>query len=100
MRGSRFAIDFLGGHIFEGYTLGEEWNGFACPYFTFEQAQCLMEEWRASGRGAYFDAGLDRFTFEVDTAEGKDSDNFSAVELDGVKLYPIGASCWIWEEVA
>ena len=20
--------------LFDGYTLGEEWNGFACPYFT------------------------------------------------------------------
>ncbi len=27
------------GVMLEGFTAGETWNGWDCPYFTFEQAQ-------------------------------------------------------------
>jgi len=99
MRAAKFAIDFLEGQIFEGYTKGEDWNGFACPYFTLEQARRLVDAWRMAGRDATYDAEADRFFFKVDGVGEEDCDSFSAIEADGMTLYPVGNSCWIWEEV-
>ena len=99
MHKSEFVIDFLEGQTFEGYTQGEEWNGFACPYFTFQQAQTLVEAWRAAGHNARYDSEADCFAFEIVSGEGSDYDSFPAIEVDGLKVYPVGASCWIWEEM-
>ena len=99
MRKTKFAIDFFDGQMFEGYTQGENWNGFACPYFTYEQAQVLLNAWQAKGWNARYDAKEDRFTFGVNTGGGEQEyDSFSAIELQGMKLYPVGAFYWIWEE--
>lgn len=96
MRATKFTIDSLDGYVFDGYTDGEEWNGFACPYFTYNQAEKVLEAYLATGRKAWYDADADRFVFEVD---GKDEvDSFNAVELVGEKFYPVGAFCWIWDE--
>jgi hypothetical protein len=61
MRVADFALDFLDDVTFEGYTQGETWNGFACPYFSFEQAQGMG----ASRRSAWLDAGVPVFTGDV-----------------------------------
>jgi len=99
MRKTKFAIDFFNDQTFEGYTQGENWNGFACPYFTFEQVQELLNAWQAKGWDASYDAEKDRFTFEVNTSTAEqECDSFSAIEFRGTKLYPVGAFCWIWEE--
>lgn len=99
MREAKFNIDFLEGQVFEGYTRGEDWNGFACPYFTFEQAHRLLEAWRSSGRSARYNGEADQFDFEVDASGERERDQFPAVNVDGVKMYPIGNGCRIWEEV-
>ena len=91
----RFTLDFLEGQQFEGYTRGEDWNGFACPYFTFDQAQCIADAWRGSGKNASYDNNRDEFTFEMQDGE---EDRFYSEEIEGVKLYPIGAGSWIWSE--
>ena len=39
MRPTKFKIESLGCEVFDGFTKGEEWNGWDCPYFTFNQAQ-------------------------------------------------------------
>ncbi|MBV9924480.1 MAG: hypothetical protein JOZ96_05510 [Acidobacteria bacterium] len=98
MRPAKFALDFLEGQEFEGFTRGETWNGFACPLFTREQAERLAEAWRARGHEARYDAGADAFTFQMDSG-GEEYDTFPAVEADGQRLYPVGASCWIWDEI-
>ncbi len=41
MRQTRFTIDSLNG-IFEGYTLDDDWNGWAVPYFAYEQALLVL----------------------------------------------------------
>jgi len=101
MEKQRFSIDFLDGEIFDGYTNGEYWNGFACPYFTFEQAQAIVSASRARGFDARYDAEADQFTFEMQNSESEDDrDSFPAVKIDNLKVYPIGAHCWIWDEVS
>jgi hypothetical protein len=95
MRLTKFEIDFLGDNQFEGYTRGEDWNGFACPYFTFEQAQQLADTWRESGSNAYYDPVGERFNFGMQNGE---TDSFSSTQVEGQKLYPIGNGRWIWSE--
>lgn len=100
MRPAQFAIDFLEGKTFQGYSQDEYWNGFACPYFSFEQAQQVAEAWRASGSDARYDGEVDAFSFEVNTGEGaKEYESYSGLLIEGMKLYPIGSSNWIWESV-
>ena len=43
LREAKFVIEPLGETVFDGYTQDEDWNGWACPYFTFEQAERIVE---------------------------------------------------------
>jgi hypothetical protein len=43
MRATTFTIEVYGDVRFQGFTQDETWNGWACPYFTFEQAQRIVE---------------------------------------------------------
>ncbi len=65
LREADFRIDFLEGHAFPGFTLGETWNGFAKPYFTFTQAQALATAWSSTGTKAFYDDQQDAFVFEM-----------------------------------
>ena len=101
MRLTNFKIESLGYETFEGFTKGEEWNGWDCPYFTFEQAQKVLKTYnelcRIIGQTnvASYDLSADAFVFPSDDGE---KEIFSSVAEDGQKYYPIGAFCWIWEE--
>lgn len=98
MRETKFVIDTLGDKIFDGYSQGEEWNGWACPYFTFEQSQRILEAHRERGIKAWYDEDSDQFAFDLNQTGQDDIDAFPPIELEGLKLYPIGSGCWIWEE--
>jgi len=77
-----------------------QWNGFACPYFTFEQAMKLIDAWRAKGWQAEYNNTSDQFIFKmIGFADGKNQDSFGADQIEGMKLYPIGTFSWIWDEV-
>jgi hypothetical protein len=100
MRPTKFAIDFLEGKTFDGYTREEDWNGFACPYFSFEQAQHLIDAWHSRGWNAGYNKEADSFLFEIASGAGVTEDEiYSSLEIEGMKLYPIGAFNWIWDEV-
>lgn len=103
MRKTAFSIDFFEGKVFEGLTTDKDWNGFACPYFTFNQAQSIVDAWKEQGLKAGYEEREDLFFFEV-MAFGDDDEecieNFASTEIEGLKLYPIGASCWIWSEAS
>jgi hypothetical protein len=96
-----FTLDPLGDRYFAGYTQGETWNGWDWPYFTFEQGLRIVEAVNSSNPAdtkqikARYDSEKDTFFFSLGP-EG-DSDNFTAIEIEGHKYYPIGAGCWIWE---
>ena len=84
--------------ICEGFTADDHWNGWECPYFTRSEGLKLVEAWNAvsdeaSERGpARHDN--DRFEFTL----GGEVDTFGAESIEGVRLYPIGAYGWCWEE--
>jgi hypothetical protein len=99
---TRFKNDALGFEAFEGYTKGENWNGWDCPYFTFEQAQKILkihnELKRITGEvaQAYYDFDNDFFAFPVADDE---TEIYKPIVENNKKYYPIGAFTWIWEEV-
>ena len=100
MREAKFSHDFLGNSEFQGYTQDEDWNGFACPYFSYDQAMAVAQAWREHGFAANYDEDTGEFVFEVSGGEaGNEFQRFGSIEAEGMKLYPIGAFNWIWGEV-
>ena len=101
MRKTRFGIDCLE-EVFVGYTNGELWNGWACPRFTKEVADKIVELHNHSdGCKATYDEETDTYYFYFDgDDEPYEHKGFDADTVDGVKhLYDIGAWCWIWDEI-
>ena len=102
MRPTQFKIESLGYEVFDGFTKEETWNGWACPYFTFEQAQKVLEQFnlfrRITGQTgfAFYSEPADIFVFPGDENE---PEIFAAIEENGEKFYLVGAFAWIWEEM-
>ena len=102
MRKAKFKIESLGYEAFEGFTKDEEWNGWACPYFTFDQAQKVLKQFNllheiiGQKGSALYDKNADIFVFPDDDNE---PEIFAAITENGQKFYPVGAFGWIWEEV-
>ena len=97
-----FQIDAIESY-FHGVTQDQHWNGFACPLFSFEEAQRLMElnnHTDFCGQIVY-DAAQDAFLFHEFGVESEERpDVFKAVLIDGEKFYPIGAFSWCWQDVS
>ena len=100
MREAKFSHDFLGDSEFRGYTRDEDYNGFACPYFSYDQALPILQAWVEHGLAANYDENSDEFVFEVSGGEaGNEFQRFGAIYANGLKLYPIGVFDWTWAEV-
>src|ERR1017187_9210852 len=91
-------VQFLeGAVVVDGYD--EDWNGWATPRFEFAEAQrligCLKE-----GK-ARFDSERDAFITISQDGEEKFWQGQSVCITDGssIKVYPIGAGSWCWNEV-
>ena len=102
LRKGKFSMECFPEGPFIGYTYGETWNGWACPFFTYLEAVKIvmsMNKHADSSGGvgvepARYDHETDSFVFfDGDTDE---PDIFHAEILDGMKLYPIGNRCWCW----
>lgn len=95
LKKSIFVMDALYGYVFSGFTKGEEWNGWACPYFTREQAEDIVNiHCKVLNASARYDGDGDKFVFEF----SDETEEYPMVIVDGEKLYPIGSHVWIWEE--
>jgi hypothetical protein len=100
MRKTRFVID-TNEKTYEGYTDGTLWNGWECPWFTKEVAEEMMRDFIKEGGEAKYDSETDSYIFQAE--EWDQPDVFDSADVrteDGIQhLYPIGAWCWIWDEV-
>jgi hypothetical protein len=97
MRKTQFTIDAIEGKVFDGFTDGASWNGFACPYFTHEQGNVVLAAFKAAGdKGAHFDAGRDEFVFTGIDERWDEPDRFDGVVINGTVYYAIGAFSWCW----
>ena len=101
-----FILEPLEGLAFAGYTTGHTWNGWACPLFTSDQAERIVEAWHTAGYAADYEPISDTFRFApIDTEADSNPDlgdeevaeQFGAVEIDGLTLYRVGAGAWVWE---
>lgn len=102
MRPAKFKIESLGHEVFEGFTKAENWNGWSCPYFTFEQAQKVLkhhnELHQIIGQKplANYDPSIDAFVFPSGNED--EPEMFAVFTENNRKYYLVGAFCWIWEE--
>lgn len=91
---------------YEGYTMGEHWNGWECPRFTKEIAMQIASDYTESGREfgqiAHYDKAADAFYFEnPDQYDEPEEYQGHDIVCNGEKfhVYAVGAWCWIWDEV-
>jgi hypothetical protein len=94
-------MDSLDGQ-FLGYTDGDLWNGWACPYFVRDVAERVLKASEANGYTWTFSS--ERDSFVVRNAE--DPEDYAPEEFQSVlisfsgqetKVYSIGAYSWIWD---
>ena len=82
---------------FDGWSNGELWNGWAMPRFEFGVCGVILKS--IGDKRARFDGKRDAF---VTVSNGEEE--LWPVELvtisDGtrIKVYPVGAGSWTWEE--
>jgi hypothetical protein len=88
---------------FEGWSQGQRWNGWECPYFEFDTALRMVDAWNNIALcdeeyQARYDEARDAFCFRDGGLEEWDCFGAKTIEIEGktVKVYPIGAFCWTW----
>jgi hypothetical protein len=96
--------------MFEGFTAGRKWNGWATPYFTKAEADKIVKWWNgglsAEDRRvnpAFYDAEAMSYVFPLfDSDEMPDEFYGNGHGVYGEQLpevlYPIGTGCWTWDE--
>ncbi|MEN9675160.1 MAG: hypothetical protein RIS76_1056 [Verrucomicrobiota bacterium] len=98
LRRAQFGMDGVHGR-FHGWTAGESWNGWAKPMFELQEARRVISA-MPELKGQY-DASDDRcITLSQDGEE--EAWNAELIQPDGggtVKVYPVGAGCWCWDEI-
>lgn len=100
MRKTLFTIDGFEA-IWEGYTDGTHWNGWAKPWFTKEVADDIMRVNNKVNGEDYqmrYNAETDTFS-RVSGFEDVD-DEFQGYDINEMHLYPIGNMCWVWDDIA
>ncbi|MGC2237991.1 MAG: hypothetical protein WA584_17660 [Pyrinomonadaceae bacterium] len=95
MRKAKFFLEVLEPYDFEGYTEDDDWNGWSCPYFTFDEAEKIVKAHKQAGLKAIYEESSDEFIFEL---QGE-IEIYAPTTINELKLYPIGTASWIWEEI-
>jgi len=96
-RKTLFALDFFeDNQSIEGITFGDYWNGWDCPYFTFDNAKKLLTIFDEGF--LKFDANQDAFLYDP-YKNGEEIDTFEATIINGEKYYSVGGWNFCWYEV-
>ena len=85
-----------------GYTSGKRWNGWATPYFEFEEAQRVAEGFNECAEyPIQYDEVYDQFyILDNESGELEKWPGEGIHTADGIKkLYGIGAYSWVWDEI-
>jgi len=89
---------------YRAWLTGQKWNGWAMPYFEFEEAMKYATDSQAEGTGAghtAYDPVRDAFVTTRDEGEADEVDEATVILVKGrgaIKVYPIGAGSWTWSE--
>ncbi len=103
-RKAQFGMDAIEG-IYEGYTNGDTWNGWACPSFEYSEAERVLNASRINGFLWSYDNAKDKFIVwnKTEHPDKNAPEVFEAKEIDVeghlIRVYPVGAYAWIWEEL-
>lgn len=88
---------------FAGYTHGDNWNGWATPYFGKDEAMRLMaalNKVRNNPYYAWYDRGQDAFANFYEGDDPNDIEEWQGIQVEvhgqTLTLYAIGAYCWTW----
>ncbi|HJP68164.1 MAG TPA: hypothetical protein VJ846_04610 [Sphingomicrobium sp.] len=91
------------GPSYPAYSRGAVWNGWQCPYFSFDEGMKLTAH--PSLNGFKYDAEKDQFVFDDpeyadDPTYQADSFKPETITVDGqqIKVYAIGAFSWCWRK--
>lgn len=105
---SLFTIDGIDA-IFEGYTDGTHWNGWAKPWFTKKVADNIMRIINknncaeVNGDIMYYVEKTDMIVYDKSALDPDDeeiNEHFQGKDIGGKHLYPIGNMCWVWDDIA
>lgn len=98
----KFTADWLE-KDYDGYTFGEYWNGWSCPYFTKEQGLALLPEWNGTLENEHitFDEAQDTFLIATGDPEWP-FDQYKGQDIETVDgpqhVYPIGSFGYCWDD--
>lgn len=84
-----------------GYTNGDDWNGWATPHFTLEEAKRVAEGFNETAEFPMeYDNIYDQFyILDMNTKELETWKGIDYATDEGIKhLYDIGAYCWVWDQ--
>lgn len=82
---------------YRGWSTGQRWNGWAMPYFEFDEAMRYAND---SGNTT-FDPARDAFVSILQGDDEEQVDEATVILVKGrgaIKVYPIGAGSWTWSE--
>lgn len=84
--------------VFTGWSNGRLWNGWEMPRFGKAEAERLLA-WVGDER-AHFDEKRDAFVSVNQDGEEEvwSGEVITITDGSGIKVYPVGAGAWIWEE--
>ena len=101
---SRFYLEDMVEDV-RGYTAGERWNGWATPYFPFEESERVVaqinrfhKEPGLNSNAAYYDSDADEFCFPAENEWDRYGPSDIDVAGELMKVYAIGACYWVWSE--
>ena len=97
-----FRLDGIPGMAFGGYTNGNNWNGWECPYFDKDTAERILRASEQNGYSWEYDIAQDTYTVSHrDDEKGWGPEMFCAVKIvmgeESIRVYGIGAYSWVWE---
>lgn len=106
MKKNLFTLD--GENSFVGFSNGETWNGFSCPYFELEECKKIMEAFNKENEELEVSVKLvyneeeDCFIEEDENYDEEEYLIYEAlfINVDGEnkKVYALGSNEWTWVE--
>lgn len=92
MRMAKFYLDCLPNDEWVGFTEGDTWNGFACPYFSFNEGLRLHAALVAL---ATAEGELESDAFDLNWTP----DEWGQGVHKGQIVFAIGSHNWTWSEI-
>lgn len=97
-RKAKFSLEGVEGE-FEGWTDGTLWNGWATPHFELTEAKKVIKALHPAK--ASFDEAKDAFITESPDGEQEvwEANQIKLPDGTQLKVYPVGAWAWCWDEI-